>query len=720
MDAAGHPRPHHHHRHGSGRHHHTEGEVDDEGTALKYSRQGAPHMGPSEATDGASSPTAHRGSRTSHRRSAAAAGDAQNENAVGDDDAPLLVVTDDGSNNMDIGAPHLRPPRSHPSSIEPKHQHPGSSSGSGTNDPTAATSSSQPAAAGTKGGAGKLLYGTFAGPTVSFDDMAMLQSRKKAKMPSASGAVAGVGPSAASVAHHRGGQQNHPIFAEVNSDPNTVIVRCYSSSGRGPMTAKEAIEHTRQLHDVKFSPKPPPTAAYDNHAANDVAAGDDEAAAQRPPTGPLTQTTLSSVPVSSQLDGHIATAAQEALASPKLGKPRPFRQLSTQATPVPESGVSDIGSLDDPAPDVVEEERKTFSPLDDLSFTWTWIDVVGRDDDRQRVLFSRVAQDVTRTFGLCPSLLVERDFDLVMPQILEAATNDHQFLVVLRVANDKVHSLDDGMVQLTNRWLLVIDVDAKLVLTLHRIDTLSFAALRTEWTTLMKQRIAFEEFLVKLVDDAVNSYAYAVDVNAVLLDVCESKLCFSTDGKRLEVVDRERTLDARDDVRQRIRAAFVDGGNSKFFRDLLSIEGTINRGDMNRFLYHLHRRASVLYRVLNVTQPVLQDIFTELKLCSEDRAAQMCAHCTDLSAKAQEARDEAEHMLNMHIALVSFQTNELMSVLTKFSIFFAPLSFLTGLYGMNFENMPELHYRYGYHVFLACVLSLALFLWYNFHKRGVM
>jgi magnesium transporter len=54
------------------------------------------------------------------------------------------------------------------------------------------------------------------------------------------------------------------------------------------------------------------------------------------------------------------------------------------------------------------------------------------------------------------------------------------------------------------------------------------------------------------------------------------------------------------------------------------------------------------------------------------------------------------------------RTNEVMRVLTIFSTIFIPLTFLVGVYGMNFEHMPELHWEYGYIGIWAVMIALSL------------
>ena len=59
-----------------------------------------------------------------------------------------------------------------------------------------------------------------------------------------------------------------------------------------------------------------------------------------------------------------------------------------------------------------------------------------------------------------------------------------------------------------------------------------------------------------------------------------------------------------------------------------------------------------------------------------------------------------------------------MRVLTVFSVFFMPLTFIAGIYGMNFDYMPELHHRYAYFLCLAVMLGLDLTLYRLFRRSG--
>jgi magnesium transporter len=62
--------------------------------------------------------------------------------------------------------------------------------------------------------------------------------------------------------------------------------------------------------------------------------------------------------------------------------------------------------------------------------------------------------------------------------------------------------------------------------------------------------------------------------------------------------------------------------------------------------------------------------------------------------------------LNLYMSLVQHRTNEVMKKLTVVSVIFLPLTFLCGVYGMNFEHLPELKWRYGYAGFWGAVAAI--------------
>jgi magnesium transporter len=95
-------------------------------------------------------------------------------------------------------------------------------------------------------------------------------------------------------------------------------------------------------------------------------------------------------------------------------------------------------------------------------------------------------------------------------------------------------------------------------------------------------------------------------------------------------------------------------------------------------------------------------------------------HAVRLADLIDDARDLLGGVLDAHLSMVSNRLNEVMKVLTMTATVFLPISFIASVYGMNFENMPELHTKWGYPAVLAAMaLTAGGFLWW-FRKRGWM
>lgn len=86
--------------------------------------------------------------------------------------------------------------------------------------------------------------------------------------------------------------------------------------------------------------------------------------------------------------------------------------------------------------------------------------------------------------------------------------------------------------------------------------------------------------------------------------------------------------------------------------------------------------------------------------------------------KIQMFRDIINGMLDTYLSSVNDNMNQVMQVLTVISTIFIPLSFLTGLYGMNFAHMPELGYQYSYPILLGVMVVIAVTMLIYFKKNN--
>jgi len=81
-------------------------------------------------------------------------------------------------------------------------------------------------------------------------------------------------------------------------------------------------------------------------------------------------------------------------------------------------------------------------------------------------------------------------------------------------------------------------------------------------------------------------------------------------------------------------------------------------------------------------------------------------------------RDMAESVLSTYLSSVSNRMNEVMKVLTLIATIFIPLTFVAGIYGMNFANMPELGWKYGYFIILIVMAVIGVSLAVYFKRRS--
>ena len=80
-------------------------------------------------------------------------------------------------------------------------------------------------------------------------------------------------------------------------------------------------------------------------------------------------------------------------------------------------------------------------------------------------------------------------------------------------------------------------------------------------------------------------------------------------------------------------------------------------------------------------------------------------------------RDMVSGMLDIYLSGMSMRLNEVMKVLTLIATIFIPLTFIVGIYGMNFKYMPELDYPYGYYGVWVVIIAVTVTMLLYFHKK---
>lgn len=140
--------------------------------------------------------------------------------------------------------------------------------------------------------------------------------------------------------------------------------------------------------------------------------------------------------------------------------------------------------------------------------------------------------------------------------------------------------------------------------------------------------------------------------------------------------------------------------------------------DILRALYHLKRKISLFRRIVLLSrEPVNQS-----RLHFGHKHSQLFQDVADrqleLEILFEQLSENMNQLMNLYISLASQRTNEVMRVLTIFSVFFLPLTFIVGVYGMNFSAMPELSWEYGYPGVwvLMIFVTLVVLIWFKTRK----
>jgi magnesium transporter len=153
-----------------------------------------------------------------------------------------------------------------------------------------------------------------------------------------------------------------------------------------------------------------------------------------------------------------------------------------------------------------------------------------------------------------------------------------------------------------------------------------------------------------------------------------------------------------------------DKNNNKPTR-LLMDEVFDIRSDLLKLRRTIIPMSDLLYRILNSER---LDILKDQKAYFTD----IYDHLLKLTEMIESNREITADMRDSYISLNSDRMNKIMMTLTTISSIFIPLTFIAGIYGMNFDNMPELKWRYGYFMVLGfmVIVGVGMFLW--FKRKG--
>ena len=252
------------------------------------------------------------------------------------------------------------------------------------------------------------------------------------------------------------------------------------------------------------------------------------------------------------------------------------------------------------------------------------------------------------------------------------------FRAIILRGYDADASLDALTVHKLTRKL-VLFIGPKLLLTVHRTELPYLGTIRSQLTSAPATRvITLKSLLHEIIGNVVQTYdAPLAQQLSVLADL------------------EDRTF-------------HPDGANS------LLEDG-----------YYLRRKVSVLTYMSTLMSEAIHLLAASFPKGPANTFAYLAERCNRLAFHTGELTENVDNLLNLHLSMVAQKTNvasqkanEVMRLLTLVSVFFLPLNLIAGIYGMNFENMPELKNPDGYRLTLIVMTLIAFAILVGFWRKG--
>lgn len=131
-----------------------------------------------------------------------------------------------------------------------------------------------------------------------------------------------------------------------------------------------------------------------------------------------------------------------------------------------------------------------------------------------------------------------------------------------------------------------------------------------------------------------------------------------------------------------------------------------NQSNQIRRLYKLKRKSGLNTRILNISGEWISK-FKTLDL-EEVEVMDLLDKQKDVIADFDHVNAQTVNLISMFLALSDQKANQVMKLLAIYSVYFLPITFIAGVYGMNFDNMPELHHKNGYYFTLGLMVLIVV------------
>lgn len=286
---------------------------------------------------------------------------------------------------------------------------------------------------------------------------------------------------------------------------------------------------------------------------------------------------------------------------------------------------------------------------------WEWLDIENPTPEE--------LQTVAQQYQLHPSSMI----DTLQPEHLpKYEFIDQVLFIITRLHDPKAHQEADTIQEITNK--LAVFYTSKFLITIHKHPVKVLSEVKAKFIDTGKINTA-SQVLIKILKGSIKTFEAPAIKLAEELDYYESKIFLT---KKIP--------------------------------------------PLNKGLYHLKRKAAVSKRVIQLASINLESL--TLPEFSQPEVQDLKDAFLLLENQYEEISDSANHLVNTYISLASQKTNDVVRVLTIFSVFFMPLTFIAGIYGMNFSYMPDLDLKWGYPAVLVLMAGVTISIYWWFKRKG--
>ena len=315
-----------------------------------------------------------------------------------------------------------------------------------------------------------------------------------------------------------------------------------------------------------------------------------------------------------------------------------------------------------------DEEQATrqshIKPRDCIPFLRTdsvsWVDIQGLGSEK-------ILKQIGRVFTLHPLLLE----DVVnVPQRPKVDDYNDQLMIIAQMVLPK--SNDDGFE--SEQVGFVLGKNYLLTFQEHSADSFEAVRERIRANKGRIRRFGADYLAYVLMDAVIDGYFPILEDYGERIEALEDQVVLSPTRRTLEEIYEVR-------------------------RQLLALR---------RAIWPLRNVTNTLLR--GGSRLIGQDTQIYLRDCYD--------HIIQLLDIIETYRELASSLMDVYMSAMSNKMNEVVNLLTVISTIFIPLTFIVGVYGMNFEYMPELDWKWGYFVCWGVMIAIAASLIYFFWRRG--